>query len=85
MILKQLNYEQQAPTVIHIDNEAALQIINQNTSPTERTRHMDIRYFAIQDWVSEDYSIIMKWIPGKINISDAKTKPLGYVLHARHW
>ena len=84
MILKQLGYEQSSPTIIHIDNEAALQIINQNTSPTERTRHMDIRYFAIQDWVDEDKSIIMKWIPGKVNISDAETKPLGYVLHARH-
>ena len=45
---------------------------------------MDIQYFAIQDWVDEDKSIVMKWIPGKVNISDAETKPLGYVLHARH-
>ena len=42
MILKQLGYEQNKPTPIHIDNLSALQIINNITSPTERTRHLDI-------------------------------------------
>ena len=37
MILKQLGYKQMKPTPIHIDNMSALQIINNNTSPTERT------------------------------------------------
>ena len=52
MVLKQLGYEQRKPTVIHIDNLSALNIINNNnnTSPTECTRHLDLRYFAIQDW-----------------------------------
>ena len=35
MILKQLVYEQTKPTPIHIDNVSALQIINNNTSPTD--------------------------------------------------
>ena len=83
MILKQLGYEQKEATIINIDNQAALQIINDNTSPTERTRHIDVRYWAIQDWI-QDKSIFMQWIPGPLNISDAETKPLGYVLHARH-
>ena len=86
MILKQLlDYEQKEATItiINIDNQAALQIINDNTSPTERTRHIDVQYWAIQDWI-QDKSIFMKWIPGPLNISDAETKPLGYVLHARH-
>ena len=84
MLLKQLGYEQVDATIIHIDNKAALTIINDNTSPTERTRHIDVRYWAIQDWVREDKSFIMQWLPGILNISDAETKPLGYVLHARH-
>ena len=83
MILKQLGYEQKKPTPIHIDNMSALQIINNNTSPTERTRHLDIRYYAIQDW-REAGDIIMEHIPGILNPSDGFTKPLGYVLHARH-
>ena len=49
MVLKQLGYEQKLPTLIHIDNMSALHIINNNVSSTERTRHFDIQYFAIQD------------------------------------
>ena len=49
MLLKQLRYEQIAPTPIYIDNLSALQMINTNSSPTDFTCHIDIRYSAIQD------------------------------------
>ena len=83
MILKQLGYEQNKPTPIHIDNLSALQIINNNTSPTDWTHHLDIRYFLIQDWC-EAGDIITEHIPGVLNPSNDMTKLLGYVLHARH-
>ena len=51
--------------------------------PTERTRHIDIRFFAIQGW-KERGDIILHHIPGIINPSDDLTKPLGWVLHSRH-
>ena len=82
-VLKQLGFEQTDPTIIHIDNQSALTIINDNVSPTDRTRHMDLRFFAIQDW-REDGDIIMQYIPGCLNYSDAATKALGWVLHSRH-
>ena len=71
------------PTKIYINNQSALKIINDNQSPTVRTRHMDIRYFCIQDW-KENGDILMHHIPGIINPSDDLTKPLGWVLHSRH-
>ena len=62
-VLKQLGKEQTAPTDIYIDNLSALNIINDNCSPTERTsRHMDLRFFLIQDW-REAGDIIMQHIP----------------------
>ena len=61
-----------------------LKIINENISPTKQTRHIDIQYFTIQDW-REEGTIIMQHIPGIINPSDNLMKPLGYVLHARHY
>ena len=82
-VLKQLGEEQIAPTDICIDNLSALKIINDNCSPIERTRHMNLRFFSIQDW-REAGDIIMKHIPGILNPSDNMTKPLGWVLHARH-
>ena len=83
MILKQLGYEQNKPTPIHIDNLSALQIINNSTSPTEQMRHLNIQYFAIQDW-REAGDIIMNHISGILNPSNDMTKPLGYILHTSH-
>ena len=52
--------------------------------PKERgTSTTDYGYFQIQDW-RIDGDIIMLHIPGILNISDAETKPLGFVLHSRH-
>ena len=68
---------------MHIDNLPALQIINENTSPTERSRHMDIRFFSLQDWRQEG-DLVMVHIKGTLNMSDDLTKSLGWVLHARH-
>ena len=82
-VLKQLGKEQNAPTDIYIDNLSALKILNANCSPIERTRHMDLRFVSIQDQ-REAGDIIMKHIPGILNTSDNMTKPLSWVLHARH-
>ena len=81
MLLKQLGYEKVGPTSIHIDNSPALKMINDDTSPIERARHIDIRYFQLQDW-RIDGDLIMVHIKGILNLSDAETKPLGFVLHS---
>ena len=75
-VLKQLGEEQTEPTDIYVNNLSALKIINNNYSPTERTRRMALRFFAIQDW-REAGDIIMKLISGVLNPSDDMTKPLG--------
>ena len=41
-ILFELRFEQKGPTWIYIDNEPALQIINDNSTPTERVCHVAI-------------------------------------------
>ena len=51
--------------------------------PTERSRHIDIQYFALQDWQKAGHLYLHK-IPGIVNPSDALTKALGWVLHSRH-
>ena len=44
--------------------------MNDNCSPTERTRHiMDLRFFSIQDW-REAGDIIMAYISGVLNPID---------------
>jgi hypothetical protein len=46
--------------------------------PTRRTRHMDTKYFAIQDWVEHD-QVELTQIGTAYNISDAFTKALGRI------
>ena len=50
---------------------------------TEHSRHIDITYFAIQDW-KEAQDVKLVHCPGILNPADDLTKPLGWVLHSRH-
>ena len=81
-ILKELGFEQLGPTTLHCGNQSAINMANARV-PTERSRHIDVQHFAAQGW-KEAGDIIMSFIPGIINPSDDLTKPLGWILHARH-
>ena len=81
-LLSDIGFAQTEPTRIFEDNIAAIMIVNAK-KPTERSRHIDVQYFAIQDWKDAGH-IAMHHIPGVLNPADDLTKPLGWVLHARH-
>jgi hypothetical protein len=81
-ILLELGFPQVGPTVLYGDNLSSIAMVNSNR-PTDRSRHIDIQYFAIQQW-RENLEIILRHIPGVINPSDAGTKALGWILHSRH-
>ena len=63
-------------------NQSAINMVNARV-PTERSRHIGMQHFAIQDW-KDAGGTIMSFMPGIINPSDDLTKPLGWILHARH-
>jgi hypothetical protein len=81
-VLNELGFKQDGPTPIYEDNKPTIDIVN-SKKPTQRSRHIDIRFFAIQDWM-DNKDISMHHISGVINPADDLTKPLGWVLHARH-
>ena len=81
-ILHELGYPQPRPTLIYEDNQPTIKIVDSNV-PTERSRHIEIPFFAIQDWRRDGF-IEMTHIAGTINSSDVLTKPLAWVLHSRH-
>jgi len=81
-IMTDLGFPPKGPTVMYCDNQSAINMINARV-PTERSRHIDIQHFTIQDW-KESGAIVMEFISGIINPSDDITKPLGWVLHDRH-
>jgi len=81
-IMTDLGFPPKGTTVMYCDNQSAINMINARV-PTERSRHIDIQHFAIQDW-KESGAIVMEFISGVINPSDDLTKPLGWVLHDHH-
>ena len=81
-VLEELGFPQTAPAPLHEDNASAIKMINAG-KPTERSRHIDMQAFAIQQWKQKQL-ITMHHIPGVHNPSDDLTKPLGWVLHERH-
>ena len=51
--------------------------------PTPRTRHMDIKYNVLCEWVERDL-IKLKRVDTSLNMADHFTKQLGPVLFNRH-
>jgi hypothetical protein len=81
-ILRELGFPQDGPTPIYEDNESTIKIVNAGR-PTVRTRHIDIQFFAIQDWKAAG-DLVLVHIPGIINPADCLTKPVPWILHSRH-
>ena len=50
---------------------------------SKRTRHIDIRHFALSDWVEHDL-LKLEYVETSANVSDSLTKPLGRILFNRY-
>ncbi len=81
-VLTELGFAPTGPTILYEDNEATMAMINENR-PTARARHVDIQFFAIQEWRHQGH-VVVKRIPTTINVADGGTKALGWTLHSRH-
>ena len=82
-ILEEINVPQTSATILHIDNNGAL-LMGNAQQPTRRTKHVDIKKFALLDWVEHDL-VLMKRIHTNDNSADGLTKSLGRILHYRHF
>jgi hypothetical protein len=80
-ILWNLDIPQEAATVAYEDNDGCTAMGNAQ-KPTLRTCHIDIKYFALCEWVERDL-IHLEQIDTSINIADHLTKPLSKILF--HW
>ena len=81
-ILWDLDIPQEAATVAYEDNDGCTAMGNAQ-KPTTRTRHIDIKYFALCDWVERDL-ILLDRIDTSINLADHLTKILSRILFHRH-
>ena len=74
-ILQELGCDQHSPTTLYIDNRGALFMANAE-QPTRRTRHMDTKNFAMQQWTKEE-QMTLEPILTENNASDHFSKALG--------
>ena len=81
-ILSDLGFSQDNPTQLLIDNTGAVFMIDAQ-APTKRTRHVDIRYFALLQW-SNSGQVKAEAIPTDANISDSLTKATGRIKFHQH-
>jgi hypothetical protein len=81
-ILWDLDIPQEAATVAYKDNDGCTAMGNA-PKPTPRTRHIDIKYFALCNWVKRDL-ILLESINTSINFADHLTKILSCILFHRH-
>jgi hypothetical protein len=77
-----LGFQQSDPTTLLIDNTGAVFMVDAQ-APTRRTRHVDIRYFALLQW-SDTGQIKATAIPTASNISDSMTKRTGRIKFHQH-
>ena len=81
-VLNDLHLTQSNATPLYEDNEGCRLMATANKA-TRRTRHIDIKHFAILDWVQRDL-IDVKTIGTSDNASDNLTKPNNKILFYRH-
>ena len=72
-IMWDLGIPQHAATLIYEDNDACTAMTNAQ-KPTPRTRHVEIKYFALSEWVERDL-LNLERVDTSINKADNFTKP----------
>jgi hypothetical protein len=81
-ILFEISIHQLEATELYEDNAAARMMAN-DKRPIDRSRHIDIQHFSLQEWVAKGEEIFHH-IWGTIDPDDALTKALGWLFHHRH-
>ena len=80
--LNDISVPQQNATHMYDDNNAAENMAN-NRKPVGRSRHIDIQYYVLQEWVQRGI-FILKWVYTNYNIADTLTRILVKILNYRH-
>jgi hypothetical protein len=81
-ILWDINIPQEAATILYEDNDGCTAMGNAQ-KPTPRTRHINIKYFLLCEWI-ECNLMILDHIDTSITMADHLTKALQPTLFHRH-
>jgi hypothetical protein len=68
-------YANHGPVIVEQDNQACLAMMEKGRSTSEKTRHIDIRYFFTKDRVDAG-ELKLVYVPTEDLVADIMTKPL---------
>ena len=77
MLLTDMGFEVGQPSDIHVDNQAAIRMVN-NDIEHDRSKHIRMRYQWVKELVDVD-RVNVKWVETKEQLADVFTKALGSV------
>jgi hypothetical protein len=63
------------PAIIEQDNQGTMVAIKRGSPPSDRSRHINIRYFWIADRIAAN-EVKLNYVPTEFMLSDVLTKPL---------
>ena len=81
-LLADLDLDHNEAILLYEDNAGAFMMADAG-KPTQRTRHIDIRHFALLDWVERDM-IRLEQISTKLNTADVLTKSTPRIIFHCH-
>jgi hypothetical protein len=75
LLLRKLNqnFFCKSPTVINVDNQGAVSIVEKNVS--DRSKHINVKFHFSREQVAEG-QVCFRYVPSHQNIADILTKPL---------
>jgi hypothetical protein len=74
-LLNELSYKVVTPILVHVDNQSAIKIA-ENDVDHDRTKHIDTRYYFVRECIQEKI-IKIEWISTQDQLGDIFTKALG--------
>ena len=81
-ILASMGLKVQTPIKVYVDNVGAM-FMSENMTTSQRTRHVDIRYHYVREFVDENFLKIV-FVKTENNVSDGFTKNLSGELYDKH-
>ena len=70
------------PVIVRCDNVGAI-FMGHNVKPSERTKHNDVRYHLIREWIV-DGMVEIDFVPSKENDSDIFAKNMNKETYLKH-
>jgi hypothetical protein len=63
------------PAVLYQDNQSTIRLLRNGKSSSDRTKHINIRYFWLKDRI-DCKDVLVEYMPTEDMIADILTKPL---------